>query len=75
MFAYLYDAVVVPNSFDPDNVKQASILECELARAIQFGTWSENKAICITELKDIAIKFEIDVDNMLKEGNESEDED
>jgi len=75
MFAYLYDAVVVPNSFDPDNVKQASILECELARAIQFGTWSENKAICITELRDIAIKFEIDVENMLKEGNESEDED
>ena len=41
--------------------KSTSIIESELARAIQFGEMAENPA-CIAELKLIAVDFGIDVE-------------
>lgn len=75
MYAYLYDAIVVPNKVDGDNVRQTSIIEAEMARAIQFGSWAENKSSCVTELKDIAIKYSVDIDCMLQGGYEEDNED
>ena len=74
IFAYLYDAIVVPNKVDGENVRQTSIIEAEMARAIQFGSWAVNKATCVTELRDIAIRYSVDIENMLQGGYE-EDED
>ena len=73
LFAYLYDAIVVPNKADEENVRQTSIIEAEMARAIQFGSWSENKASCITELRDIAIRYSVDIENMLQGGYEDDE--
>lgn len=73
LYAYLYDAIVVPNKVDEENVKQTSIIEAEMARAIQFGSWSENKASCVTELKDIAIKYSVDIEKMLQGGYEDDE--
>lgn len=74
LFAYLYDAIVVPNKVDSENTRQMSIIEAEMARAIQFGSWAENKASCVTELKDIAIKYSVDIDKMLEGGYEEDDD-
>ena len=40
-------------------INKVSIIEAELARAIQFGEWAENP-ICISQLKVLALKFGID---------------
>lgn len=57
-FAYLFDAIVIPNHFrETDKVDR--IVEAELARAIQFGEWSQDKK-CIVDLKLLAIDNNID---------------
>ena len=73
LYAYLYDAIVVPHKEEGENLKQISIIEAELARAIQFGTWAENKHSCVTELKDIAIKYSVDIEKMLQGGDEDDE--
>ena len=73
LYAYLYDAIVVPNKVDGENARQTSIIEAEMARAIQFGSWAQNKASCITELKDIAIRYSVDLDKMLQGGYEDDE--
>ena len=66
--------MVTPNGEMQDNTKTVSIIESELARAIQFGEWAENPS-CIAELKNIAIDFGIDVAKSSTDGNEGgEDE-
>lgn len=75
LFAFLFDAIVVPNKVDGTNVKQTSIIEAEMARAIQFGSWAENRSSCVTELRDIAITYSVDIEQMLQEGYEEENED
>lgn len=60
-FAYLFDAVVMPFRGYDESDKSTSIIESELARAIQFGEMAENPA-CIAELKLIAVDFGIDVE-------------
>ena len=74
MFAYLYDAVVLPTTPEPDNIKQQSILETELARAIQFGSWAINKTDCVTRLKAYAIQYGMDIEQMLQGGLEEDAE-
>ena len=73
-FAYLYDVVVTPNGEMRDDTKSVSIIESELARAIQFGTWAENPS-CIAALKNIAIDYGIDVEKSSNEGNETNEGD
>ena len=46
-----------------------------MARAIQFGSWAENRSSCVTELRDIAITYSVDIEQMLQEGYEEENED
>lgn len=69
-FAYLYDAIVIPNDFGRTD-KHSRIVETELVRAIQFGTWSQDKS-CINHLRVIAIDNDIDYSNIQKTGIEHE---
>ena len=70
-FAYLYDAIVVPNAFsEADKVDR--IVETELSRAIQFGEWSQDKT-CIVDLKLIAIDNDIDYKELQKYGTENDE--
>lgn len=71
-FAYLYDAITVPHISHSETDKSLSIIITELSRAIQFGQNAENPA-CITDLKNIAIDFQIDY-NSLSNGGIEEDE-
>ena len=68
-FAYLYDVVVTPNGELKDVTKTTSIIESELARAVQFGDWAENPS-CIADLKNIAIDYGVDIASASKEGEE-----
>ena len=72
-FAHLYDAITMPVIAEDENDKSLSIISAELSRAIQFGIGAENPA-CITDLKNIAVDFEIDYNSLKQEGIEDEDE-
>ncbi len=72
-FAELYDAIVVPVVKETESDKSLSIITAELSRAIQFGTNAENPA-CITDLKSIAIDFNISYDALSRGGFEDDDE-
>ena len=72
-FAYLYDAIVTPQRTHDIGDRSVSIIEGELARAIQFGEWAENPG-CISELKLIALDYGIDIENSLTGGYESDEE-
>lgn len=72
-FAYLYDAIVTPCSTHDENDRSVSIIEAELARAIQFGEWAENYA-CITDLKNIAVDNGIKLSDVVNGGIEDGEE-
>lgn len=72
-FAQLYDAIVVPPKNYNKNDKSASIIETELMRAIQFGSWAENPS-CVSDLKIIAMRYGIDYESV-KDGGYEYDED
>ncbi|MHB1546601.1 MAG: DEAD/DEAH box helicase family protein [bacterium] len=72
-FAVLHDAIVTPYFIEESFSKQTSIIESELARAVQFGEWAENPA-SITKLKNIAIEFGIDFIEALNGGYEDDQE-
>lgn len=72
-FAQLYDAIVVPEQMHDENDKSDSIIEAELARAIQFGEWAENPS-CVTDLKIIARRYGIDYETVKNGGYEDETE-
>ena len=72
-FAYLFDAIVIPNRAHADTDKSISIIEAELARAIQFGKSAENPA-CIADLKVIAIDYDIRLEYVRNGGYEDDDE-
>jgi len=72
LFAHLYDAITVPVVMEDEDEKGLSIISAELARAIEFGTEAENPA-CITDLKNIAVDYQIDYD-AIKDGGIEEDE-
>ena len=73
LFAYLYDAITVPQVSQDESDKSLSIIMAELSRAIEFGGSAENPA-CITDLKNIAIDFQIDYNNIRNGGIEESEE-
>ena len=72
-FAYLFDAIVTPRKAHDSDDRSVSIIEGELARAIQFGEWAENPS-CIAELKLIALDYGIDIEKSKTGGFEADDE-
>jgi len=72
-FAHLYDAITMPVMTEDENDRTISIISAELSRAIQFGAGAENPA-CITDLKNIAVDFQIDFDSLREGGIEDDDE-
>ena len=72
LFAHLYDAITVPIVEDDEDVRGLSIIWAELSRAIEFGKSAENPA-CVTDLKNIAIDFQIDYE-LIKDGGIEEDD-
>lgn len=70
-FAYLFDAIVVPNHFSETD-KVDRIVETELSRAIQFGEWSRDKK-CIVDLKLLAIDNNIDYQQLQSYGIENDE--
>ncbi len=70
-FAYLYDTIVIPNDF-AETDKQDKIVQTELARAIQFGEWSEDQA-CIVHLKTVAIDNNLDYNQLQTIGVENDE--
>jgi superfamily II DNA or RNA helicase len=62
-FAHLYDAITIPVMDEDESSKSLSIILAELSRAIKFGVSAENPA-CITDLKNIAVDFQIDYDSL-----------
>ena len=74
LFAHLYDAITVPVVEAEETPKSMSIIIGELSRAIQFGLGAENPA-CVTDLKNIAVDFQIDYNNLQNTGMEDDDND
>ncbi|GHT01985.1 DNA-repair protein [Synergistales bacterium] len=72
-FAHLYDAITMPLLAEDENSNSLSIISAELSRAIQFGENAENPA-CITDLKNIAVDFQIDFNSLKDRGMEDDDE-
>ncbi|MDU9376532.1 ATP-dependent RNA helicase DbpA [Methanocorpusculaceae archaeon Sp1] len=70
--AYLHDMIITPYDTSNEDIGP-SILNSELARAIQFGRWAKNPN-CIATLKEIAIKYDINVDEVSEEGYDDEQE-
>lgn len=69
-FARLYDTIVVPANLSETD-EESKIVESELARAIQFGEWSEDPK-CIVDLKITAIRNNIDYQHIKESGIEDE---
>ncbi len=69
--AFLFDAVILPKKTEESSYN--SLLCNEFARSIQFGTWAENKT-CIAKLKNIAVDFDIDIENIADGGFDDYDE-
>lgn len=74
LFAHLYDAITIPVIEEDETLKSLSIITGELSRAIKFGMGAENPA-CIADLKNIAVDFQIDYNNLQNTGMENEDND
>ena len=74
LFAHLYDAITVPVVENEETPKSMSIIAGELARAIQFGMGAENPA-CVTDLKNIAVDYQIDYNALKDAGMEDEEDD
>ena len=70
-YAYLYDAITMPFRSRDNDVLGSSIIETELARAVEFGRWAENPT-CISTLQNLAVDFGIDPVSLCKEGVENE---
>ncbi len=70
--SHIHDVLVTPH-FDPDEPPQMSILEAELARAIEFGSHAINPG-CITDLERLAIEHGIDWTKLTDSGIEDDEE-
>lgn len=73
LFAHLYDAITVPVVETEETPKSMSIIIGELSRAIAFGLGAENPA-CVTDLKNIAVDYQIDYNSLQNAGIEEEDD-
>lgn len=72
-YSHLYDVIAVPNMENTDGDKSLTIVLSELSRAIEFGATAENPA-CISDLKRIAIRYNIDYNRALEGGYEQDEE-
>lgn len=73
-YSYLFDSIVLPNNMSNSSDDKTSIIvKSELSRSIQFGEWSVDKS-CVTLLKDIAIKYNINYKEISEGGYEEQDE-
>ena len=73
LFAHLYDAITVPVVETEETPKSMSIIIGELSRAIEFGLGAENPA-CVTDLKNIAVDYQIDYNSLQNTGIEEDDD-
>lgn len=73
LFAHLYDAITVPAVETEETPKSMSIIIGELSRAIEFGLGAENPA-CVTDLKNIAVDYQIDYNSLQNAGIEEDDD-
>ena len=73
LFAHLYDAITVPVVETEETPKSMSIIIGELSRAIEFGLDAENPA-CVTDLKNIAVDYQIDYNSLQNTGIEEDDD-
>ena len=72
--AYIHDVIVIPKKDNvSDNPSDTSILEGELSRAILFGLSAINPS-SVTDIKRIALEFEIDYETLVNEGYEDDEE-
>jgi superfamily II DNA or RNA helicase len=72
--AYVHDVLVIPKKdMGPDNPSSISILEGELSRAILFGLSAVNPS-SVTDIKRIALEFDIDYETLINEGYEDDEE-
>lgn len=72
--AFIHDLLVVPfQRDDEDEIKGASIIRGELARAVEFGRSARNPS-AVTELARIADRFGVDIDMDREEGLEDEED-
>lgn len=74
--SYIYDLIVLPslkkrNKNEKEDNFATSIVEGELARAILFGKGSSFPK-CVSDLNNIAIEYEIDIDKLQNEGYDDE---
>ena len=70
-YSWLYDAIVIPDESDEDSVKTDILICGELARAIQFASWSKTST-ADTNLRMIAAHYKIDIEELSKTGTEYE---
>jgi superfamily II DNA or RNA helicase len=70
--SHIHDVLVTPHC-DPDEPPEMSILEGELARAIEFGSHAINPG-CITDLERLAIAHGIDWAKLTDSGIEDDEE-
>jgi superfamily II DNA or RNA helicase len=70
--AYIHDVLVLPSHAACDEAGN-SIIEGELARAVEFGQWAENPA-SITDLQRLALEFSLDVEKLSEGGIEDDEE-
>ena len=73
LFAHLYDAITIPVVETEETPKSMSIIIGELSRAIEFGLGAENPA-CVTDLKNIAVDYQIDYNSLQNTGIEEDDD-
>ena len=72
--AFVHDTIVVPHHQGAGGPPGSAIIEGELARAIKFGLSAENPS-AVTELKRIAVEFDVDYEQLLEEGYEYDEDD
>jgi superfamily II DNA or RNA helicase len=71
--AFIHDAIVLPRSSDTQIPVDATIIQGELARAIEFGQYAANP-LAISSLREIAIRYDIDIDTVSDGGFEDDEE-
>lgn len=70
--SHIFDVLVTP-IFDPAEIPATSLLEGELARAIEFGSHALNPG-CVTDLERIALEHGIDWTTLTSTGIEDDDD-
>jgi superfamily II DNA or RNA helicase len=72
--AYIHDVMVIPREFEDVENADVSILRGELVRGIEFGMYAMNPS-SVTDLKRIALRFNLNYDELRDSGIEVEEKD